>query len=178
MTDTLLPLYINGQKIHSNSGETFTNFRPLDGGVECEVSLASKEDVDQAVRAAQSAFETWAGTPGMERGRILLRAAEIMRRRRQELAMIEVIDTGKPISETPYADVDSAIDALEFFGGLAMDIRGDYHDLGSSAWHIQSANRSVCALVSGRGTIHFRSRRGNLPLPWPLVMPWCSSPLN
>ena len=128
-----LPLFINGQKIQSVSGQTFSNYRPMDGKIECEVSCASADDVNTAVAAARSAFPAWADTSGMERGRVLLRAAEIMRRRRDELAHIEVRDTGKPISETPYADVDSAIDALEFFGGLAMDIRGDYHDLGSGA---------------------------------------------
>lgn len=133
MTDTVLPLFINGVKIPSSTGATFENHRPMDGVVECQVSLASDADVNAAVSAAKAAFEQWADTRGMERGRVLLRAANIMRRRRDELANIEVIDTGKAISETPFADVDSAIDALEFFGSLAMDIRGDYHDLGSGS---------------------------------------------
>lgn len=132
MVDTL-SLFINGQKIRSTSDQTFLNHRPMDGDLECEVSLACEDDVNNAVLAARNAFPAWADTSGMERGRVLLRAAEIMRRRRNELADVEVRDTGKPISETPYADVDSAIDALEFFGGIAMDIRGDYHDLGSGA---------------------------------------------
>jgi len=129
-----LPLFINGEKVSATSGSLFPNYRPMDGELECQVELAGKEDVDHAVAAAHDAFEAWADTPGQERGRVLLRAAEIMRRRRQELAEIEVRDTGKPISETPYADVDSAIDALEFFGGLAADIRGDYHDLGGGSF--------------------------------------------
>ncbi len=128
-----LPLFINGQKLHSASNQTFSNYRPMDGAIECEVSRACEGDVDKAVQAARDAFPAWSETSGMERGRVLLRAAEIMRRRRDELADVEVRDTGKPISETPYADVDSAIDALEFFGGIAMDIRGDYHDLGNGA---------------------------------------------
>ncbi len=133
MTETVLPLFINGQKTLAKEGAHFPNLRPLDGAVECQVSHAGDADVDLAVASAKEAYPAWADTPGMERGRVLLKAASIMRRRRDELANIEVIDTGKPISETPYADVDSAIDALEFFGGLAMDIRGDFHDLGATS---------------------------------------------
>ncbi len=134
MSAKTLPLFINGEKKYAASGDVFQNYRPMDGKLECDVALAGKADVDLAVAAARAAFDGWADTPGQERGRVLLRAAEIMRRRRQELAEVEVVDTGKPISETPYADVDSAIDALEYFGGLAADVRGDTHDLGSGSF--------------------------------------------
>jgi betaine-aldehyde dehydrogenase len=134
MLDNTLPLYINGQKSLSDVGTVFSNYGPADGALLCEVAQAGAVDVDKTVSAAMQAFGGWAETPGQERGRVLLRAANIMRRRRDELADLEMTDTGKPISETPYADVDSAIDALEFFGGLAADIRGDYHDLGGGAF--------------------------------------------
>lgn len=135
MTETAdLPLFISGLKTDAQSGDSFENRNPADGNLICTVQIAGQSDVDHAVSSAREAFEGWAGTPGLERGRVLLRAANIMRTRRDELAKLECQDTGKPISETPYADVDSAIDALEFFGGLAADIRGDHHDLGEGSF--------------------------------------------
>ncbi len=129
-----LPLYIAGREVTALTGETFENINPATGEILSHVHRAGHQDVDKAVVAAQQAFDSWSATPGQERGRVLLRAAALMRERRLELAEIEVRDTGKPISETPYADVDSAIDALEFFGGLAADIKGDYHDLGNGSF--------------------------------------------
>ncbi|WP_169569615.1 betaine-aldehyde dehydrogenase [Sneathiella limimaris] len=146
MAISTLPLFIGGKAVFSSSGETFTNYRPMDGAVDREISLAGPDDVELAISVAQNAQEEWATVPGIERGRILLAAARIMRDRRQEIAEIETLDTGKPISETPYADVDSAIDALEFFGGIAMDMKGDFHDLGngSMAYSIREP-LGVCA---------------------------------
>ncbi len=129
-----LPLYIGGEAVAALTEETFENRNPATGKVLSLVHRAGHQDVDKAVMAAQAAFEEWAATPGIERGRVLLRAANLMRDRRLELAEIEMRDTGKPISETPYADVDSAIDALEFFGGLAADLKGEHLDLGDGSF--------------------------------------------
>lgn len=135
MTDTAhLPLFISGLETDAQSGEVFDNINPADGSVICKVQQAGQADVDHAVASAREAFEGWAAMPGIERGRVLLRAANIMRENRDDLARMESEDTGKPISETPYADVDSAIDALEFFGGLAADIKGQHHDLGEGSF--------------------------------------------
>ncbi|MEP4192614.1 MAG: aldehyde dehydrogenase family protein, partial [Sneathiella sp.] len=129
-----LPLYIGGAPVAALTEETFENRNPANGKILSLVHRAGHQDVDKAVAVAQAAFDEWAATPGLERGRVLLRAAQLMRDRRQELAEIEMRDTGKPISETPYADVDSAIDALEFFGGLAADIKGEHLDLGDGSF--------------------------------------------
>jgi len=129
-----LPLYINGEYVSAQTGDLFDKCNPATGKTLCRVHRAGEQDVNLAVSVAQAAFEGWAATSGLERGRVLLRAANIMRDRRDELAAIEVRDTGKPISETPYADVDSAIDALEYFGGLAADIKGEHLDLGEGAF--------------------------------------------
>ncbi|GLQ06719.1 betaine-aldehyde dehydrogenase [Sneathiella chinensis] len=129
-----LPLFIGGRATPSASQDRFANINPATGEVLAMVHEADKRDVDAAVVAAQAGFREWSALPGMARGRVLLRAAALMRERRDELAETEVRDTGKPISETPFADVDSAIDALEFYGGLAADIKGDHLDLGSTAF--------------------------------------------
>ena len=66
-----------------------------------------------------------AALPGVERGRVLKRAAAIMRERNRELSELETLDTGKPLQETLVVDATSAADALEYFGGLAASIEGE-----------------------------------------------------
>lgn len=129
-----IPLFINGKPQASSSNQQFETCNPAMGEVLGTVEQASEQDVVKAIGAAKDAFENWANQSGIERGRVLLRAANIMRERREELAILETKDTGKPISETPYADVDSAIDALELFGGLAADIKGEHLDLGNGSF--------------------------------------------
>jgi len=129
-----IPLFINGTSQTSSSNQRFETFNPATGDVLATVEQASEKDVSIAVEAAKNAFEEWSNWSGIERGRVLLRAANIMRERREELAILETKDTGKPISETPFADVDSAIDALELFGGLAADIKGEHLDLGNGSF--------------------------------------------
>ncbi|MCG8493240.1 MAG: betaine-aldehyde dehydrogenase, partial [Sneathiellales bacterium] len=126
--------FINGKSQTSSSDQQFETFNPATGEVLATVEQASERDVDGAIQAAQNAFENWSSWPGIERGRVLLRAANIMRDRRDELSVLETRDTGKPLSETPYADIDSAIDALELFGGLAADIKGEHLDLGNGSF--------------------------------------------
>ncbi|WP_292311615.1 betaine-aldehyde dehydrogenase, partial [Marivivens sp.] len=72
----------------------------------------------------------WAAMTGTERGRILRRAADIMRDRNYDLSVLETYDTGKPLSETTIADATSGADALEYFGGLAGSLTGEHIPLG------------------------------------------------
>ena len=67
---------------------------------------------------------------GAARGRVLRRAADLLRARREELARLEVLDTGKPIAEALAVDVDSGADCLDYFGGLAATLSGEHIDLG------------------------------------------------
>ena len=87
--------------------------------------------VERALAAAEAARRDWAAVPGAERGRILRRAAEIMRARNRELSEIETLDTGKPLQETLVADAASGADALEFFGNLAGQIAGERMQFGA-----------------------------------------------
>jgi betaine-aldehyde dehydrogenase len=69
---------------------------------------------------------------GVERGRILSRAAQILRARNGELAELETRDTGKPIQETSLVDIQSGVDCLEYYAGLALTMMGDHIDLGNA----------------------------------------------
>ena len=105
---------------------------PATGAVTARVRVAGPDLVDEAVAAAREAQPAWAALGGAARGRILRRAADLLRDRNQDLSEIETIDTGKPISETLVADAASGADCLEYFGGIAAAIAGEHIDLGGS----------------------------------------------
>ncbi|WP_287981877.1 betaine-aldehyde dehydrogenase [Acidiphilium sp.] len=112
----------------------FETRNPATGGVLAEIEIAGAETVAAAVAAAREAQRAWAATPAAARGRILLRAASILRERNDELARTETLDTGRPIAETSVVDVISGAECLEYFGGLAASITGESVDLGPAAF--------------------------------------------
>ncbi len=138
-------LHIGGGAVDAHSGQSFPTINPATGKVLCEVQLASEVDVDRAVQAAAEAFAEWSRMPGAERGRILNRAAALLRERREELARLEVLDTGKPIAEAMVVDVDSGADAIEFFAGLAASLHGSHVDLPNAFAYTRREPLGVCA---------------------------------
>ncbi|MFS6747051.1 aldehyde dehydrogenase family protein, partial [Staphylococcus aureus] len=86
--------------------------------------------IDQAVDAARAAQPAWAALKPVERGRVLRRAADILRARNRQISEIETLDTGKAIQETLVADPASAADTLEFMGGAIAAFNGEHIDLG------------------------------------------------
>ncbi|MDX7952187.1 betaine-aldehyde dehydrogenase [Lichenihabitans sp. Uapishka_5] len=123
--------HIGGQ-YRQGGGEVIESLYPATGAVVARVQAAGPDLVDEAVAAARAAQPGWAALGGAARGRILRRAADLLRARNQELSEIETIDTGKPISETLVADATSGADCLEYFGGIAAAIAGEHIDLGGS----------------------------------------------
>ncbi|HET8727774.1 MAG TPA: betaine-aldehyde dehydrogenase [Alphaproteobacteria bacterium] len=138
-------LHIGGRAVDAASGETFDDINPATGEVLARVQIASAADVDAAVAAAQAGFERWSRMTGALRGRILMKAAAILRERREELARLEVLDTGKPIAEAIAVDVDSGADAVEYFAGLAAGIAGQHFDLGQAFAYTRREPLGVCA---------------------------------
>ncbi|HEX2421507.1 MAG TPA: aldehyde dehydrogenase family protein, partial [Acidimicrobiia bacterium] len=104
-------LFIAGQRTDATSGETFETINPATGEVICRVQHAGPEDVDRAVASAREGFEVWREMSGAERGRILNRAVALLRRHNEELARLEVADTGKPWQEAIAVDIHSGADA-------------------------------------------------------------------
>ncbi|MCB9960113.1 MAG: betaine-aldehyde dehydrogenase [Rhodospirillaceae bacterium] len=128
------------------AGDRSDNVNPATGAVLGTIHHATTADVDAAVAAAQAAQPAWAALTGAARGRILKRTADILRRDTAALARLEVLDTGKPISEALAVDVSSAADCLEFFGGLAAAVQGEHIPLGSSAFaYTRREPLGVCA---------------------------------
>jgi betaine-aldehyde dehydrogenase len=144
MTPTIR-LYIDGRAVDATSGETFATRNPATGAVLASVQQASSGDVDVAVMSAQRGFDTWAGMSGTARARVLMEAVRLLRGRNDELAALEVADTGKPISEAIAVDVASGADCIEYFAGVAPTIRGDHVDLGGSWAYTRREPLGVCA---------------------------------
>jgi betaine-aldehyde dehydrogenase len=125
-------LYIGGGYVDAGSGESFEDINPATGEVICTVQVAGEEDVDRAVKSAARGFAEWSALTGAQRGRILMNAVRLLRERNRELAELEVLDTGKPISEAAVVDVASGADCIEYFAGVAPAIHGEHFDLGTA----------------------------------------------
>src|SRR5689334_13863169 len=121
--------FIGGRFVASTSGVVLDNVNPATGERIGGIELAAPAEVEQAVAAATRGFAQWSAMTGTERGRILNRAAAILREQARTLARLEVIDTGKPIQEAEAVDVPSAADCIEFFAGLAATLHGAHHEL-------------------------------------------------
>lgn len=133
MTQTAQPRashYINGAYVEDTSGPLMEVIYPADGSKIAALHGATPALVEQAIAAAQAALPAWRALTGTERGRILRRAADLIRARNRELSELETLDTGKPLQETLVADAMSGADALEFFGGLAGSLTGEHINLG------------------------------------------------
>jgi acyl-CoA reductase-like NAD-dependent aldehyde dehydrogenase len=100
------------------------------------VAQAGAAETDRAIAAARRSFDdgSWSGLAPRERGRILLRAAELLRGQAEELARLESLDTGKPIMFTRMVDVATTIDQIEYYGALAAGIEGATRRTGRPAF--------------------------------------------
>ena len=130
-----LQMYIDGKWVDALDGGRLDVLDPSTGGVVATVPDAKAEDVDLAVRAARRTFDAgtwWPGTSERERGRILLRAAEIVRREHERLAQLEATDSGKPLGEA-MEDIAEVAFMFEYYGGWATKMEGDVVPLGADA---------------------------------------------
>jgi len=118
--------FINGEYVEDTAGDVIDVIYPYTGEVMAKVHSATPAIIEQAIAAAKAAQAEWAAMSGVERGRILRCAADIMRERNHDLSVLESYDTGKPYQETSVADATSGADALEYFGGLAGALTGEH----------------------------------------------------
>ena len=119
-------LLIDGQHIPSASGRTFKTLNPATEQVIATVAEGNEVDVDRAVAAARRAFEgPWRTMRASERGQILLNLVALMKRHANEIAALESLDAGKPISGVLRQDLPAAIDTLTYYAGWADKIHGE-----------------------------------------------------
>lgn len=126
--------FIDGEYVEDPSGTPINIIYPATGEIIGKVYSATPAIIERAIESGTKAQKAWARLSGTERGRVLNRAASIIRERNYDLSVLETYDTGKPISETLYADATSAADALEYFGGLAGSITGEHIPLPDGNW--------------------------------------------
>ncbi len=136
--------FIGGRYVEDKSGSLFDVIYPASGAVIAQIHAGTDQIIEQALGAAQAAQQDWAARSGTERGRVLRRAADLIRARNRELSVLETHDTGKPLSETLYADATSGADALEYFGGLAGNVTGEHIQLGEDWVYTRREALGIC----------------------------------
>ncbi|HIF89314.1 MAG TPA: betaine-aldehyde dehydrogenase [Candidatus Thioglobus sp.] len=139
-------LYIHGAYVKADSNESFETINPATNQVICQVDQASEADVEKAVLSAEKGFAVWSAMSAFERSRILLKAVAILRERNDELAALEVMDTGKPLQEANCVDIHSGADVIEYYAGLIPALQGAQQDLDSNTFFISKREPlGVCA---------------------------------
>lgn len=119
-------LRIGGESQPAAEGATYTSYNPSTEEIITEVAAASAADVDRAVTAARWAFENgeWSRTPAAERGKILVRIAELIERDTRTLAALEAVEMGKLFHDSVNGDIPAAASVFRHFAGWADKIGG------------------------------------------------------
>ncbi|KAM9478285.1 4-trimethylaminobutyraldehyde dehydrogenase A [Salvelinus alpinus] len=125
---------INAEPVHE----------PATGRKLCDMFPCGKEEVDQAIQSAHAAYLKWSKMAGMERARVMLEAARIIRERRDNIAKLEVINNGKSITEAR-VDIDVSWQTLEYYAGIAGTLAGQHIQLpGGSFAYTRREALGVC----------------------------------
>jgi len=119
-------MLIDGKWINSTSGRTFETINPSTGDVIANVAEGEAPDIDKAVKAARKAFEKgpWRKMNARERGRIIHKLADLIDQNKEELAMLETLDNGKPLNDSKNADLPLTIECYRYYAGWADKIEG------------------------------------------------------
>ncbi len=118
-------LLIDGKRVPAQSGRYFTTVNPATEEVIAEVAEADEADIDAAVRSARAAFEgPWSKMRAADRGKLLLKFADVIRDHQDELIELESLDSGKPVSAIRRQDMPAVLDTLTYYAGMADKING------------------------------------------------------
>src|ERR1700694_5057063 len=117
-------LYIGGKFVPAEDGATLPSLNPHDNTPLADVSMAGKADIDKAVEAARAAFPRWSRFAAADRGRLLLKLADKIEERAEELARLETLDTGHPLRDTRGVDTPRTAATFRYFGGMADKFEG------------------------------------------------------
>jgi aldehyde dehydrogenase (NAD+) len=125
-------LLIDNEWVESASGRRFETINPSTGEVICDVAEADAADVDRAVEAARKAFTggDWPKMSPAQRGELLYKLADLIEENAEELARLETLDNGKPLSASLNADLPFAIAMYRYYAGWTDKLQGDTIPLG------------------------------------------------
>ena len=146
-------LYIDGRYVDASSGRYFESINPANGEVLAEVAQADAADLEQAINSAEKGQQIWAAFTGIERARVMRKAVDLLRERNDELALLETLDTGKPLSETRTVDIVTGADVLEYYAGLAPAIEGEQIPLRDTSFVY--TRREPLGIVAGIGAWNY-----------------------
>lgn len=138
-------LLIGGDLAGAVSGRAFTSYDPSTGEPAATAPDAGPEDVDRAVAAARAAYPDWRARAPRERGRTLRRLADLLRDHRDELALIDAVDGGFPITNMRN-DVEWGAELLEIFADWALELKGD--TIPATAEHLHYTVREPFGVVA------------------------------
>ncbi len=140
---------IGGELVEPAGGSYFDDLEPATGRVCARVPDSDGRDVERAVAAAAEAFPAWSATPAAERSRVLLRIADLIEERADELAHLESMDTGKPLRLAQTVDIPRAAANFRFFATAILHGRTDAHQTDRDAINVTlRAPRGVAGLIS------------------------------
>jgi acyl-CoA reductase-like NAD-dependent aldehyde dehydrogenase len=125
-------MLIDGEWVDSASGAVLTVENPARRSPVASIPRGDKEDVDRAVQAAHRAFPDWRRIPPRQRGRLLLKIAEAMEARIEELARIIAEETGNALRTQARPEATLTADIFRYFGGLAGELKGETIPLGEN----------------------------------------------
>jgi betaine-aldehyde dehydrogenase len=145
MTTPVYQNFINGQFLANQSGETFALKNPATDEVIYHVEVADGFILNAAIQSAKQGFSAWSAMTPIERSRILLKAVTLLRERNDELAKIEVLDTGKPWQEAQCVDVKTGADVIEYFAGLAPAQTGQQQLVDEDFYYTRKEPLGICA---------------------------------
>ena len=141
--------FINGLPYVGTGSEYFNTLNPATNEILASVQIATQEDVNAAVESCKEGFKIWSKTTAKDRSIVLLRAAQLLRERNAELALLEVQDTGKPLCEAIAVDIISGADVIEYYAGLVVGMQGEQQELsGDKFFYTRREPLGVCAGTS------------------------------
>lgn len=150
-------LFIDGAYVRATSGQTFIARNPSNGEALAEIAIASMEDVDDAVRSARAAFEgPWSKFSPADRQAVLLKLADIIEREWEELAIIDSLEMGRPITSSR-AIKSMVIRLIRYFAGAATAITGETYGnsfpIELQAYSVKEPVGVVAAVIPWNGPI-------------------------
>ncbi|AIY67237.1 betaine-aldehyde dehydrogenase [Pseudoalteromonas piratica] len=137
--------FIHGELLENKSGQSFDVINPATNEVIYQTEIADDFIKEQAIESAKQGFATWSALSAVERSRILLKAVALLRERNDDLAKIEVLDTGKPIQEADCVDIETGADVIEYFAGLAPTQLGSQQTVGNDFFYTRKEPLGICA---------------------------------
>lgn len=120
-------LFIDGKFVNAASGKTFDSVNPRDGSLIAQIAEGDAHDIDRAVAAARTSFESgvWSEMAPLRRKNIILKWAALIRQSAHELALLETMNVGKPIADSINVDVESAANNLQWYAETIDKIYGE-----------------------------------------------------